>query len=328
MLPHPQVHRRKPPALREGDTIGIVAPASNIKRHLLDAGCEALRKLGYRPFYFDSILEQDLYFAGSVDRRTKELEEMFLQDDVKAIICARGGYGANYLLRSLNLETIAAHPKIFVGYSDITTLLTYFADQARLVTFHGPMVTKDFALRDGVDAPSWDAAISGTAQWDLAYGPGSEVKPLLEGAAEGILYGGCLSMLAASLGTPYEVRTDGTILFLEDVAAKPYQIDRMLMQLKLAGKLDDVRGLVFGEMLECTQKQNQGYTLEEVVLRVVEDLHIPVAYGLRSGHVSLKNVTLPIGVRAALRVTKEHVSLNFLEPATIPASSAVIRASK
>src|SRR5271154_6512272 len=106
MPPDPQPHRRKPPALREGDTIGIVAPASNIKRHLLDAGCEALRKMGYHPFYFDSILDQDLYFAGSVDRRTKELEEMFLQDDVKAIICARGGYGANYLLRTLNLETI------------------------------------------------------------------------------------------------------------------------------------------------------------------------------------------------------------------------------
>ncbi|MGA8341857.1 MAG: LD-carboxypeptidase, partial [Candidatus Sulfotelmatobacter sp.] len=113
----------KPPALRPGDTVGIVAPASNIKRADLDAGCEALRRAGYRPFYFDSILEQDLYFAGSVERRTRELEEMFVRDDVRAIVCARGGYGANYLLKDLDLQKLKTHPKIFVGYSDITTLL-------------------------------------------------------------------------------------------------------------------------------------------------------------------------------------------------------------
>src|ERR1700732_133466 len=128
----------KPPALRPGDTIGIVAPASNIKRGDLNAGCEALRSAGYRPFYFDSILEQDLYFAGSVERRVRELEEMFVRDDVRAIVCARGGYGANYLLRQLDLEKIRAHPKIFVGYSDITTLLTYVYDAGGFITFHGP----------------------------------------------------------------------------------------------------------------------------------------------------------------------------------------------
>ncbi len=107
----------KPPALRPGDTICIVAPASNIQRDALDAGCDALRNLGYKPFYFDSIFERDLYFAGPVDRRVHELEEMFLRDDVRAIICARGGYGSNYLLQALDLEKIKAHPKIFVGYS-------------------------------------------------------------------------------------------------------------------------------------------------------------------------------------------------------------------
>src|SRR5256714_9784646 len=116
--------RVKPPVLRAGDTVGIVAPASNIKRDDLEAGCEALRRAGYRPFYFDSILEQDLYFAGSVERRARELEEMFTRDDVRAIVCARGGYGANYLLTALDLDKIKAHPKIFVGYSDITCLLT------------------------------------------------------------------------------------------------------------------------------------------------------------------------------------------------------------
>ncbi|MBZ5571396.1 MAG: LD-carboxypeptidase [Acidobacteriia bacterium] len=320
MPPIPPITRIKPPALQPGDTVGIIAPASNIKRELLESGCEVLRKLGYKPFYFDSILDQDLYFAGSMDRRARELEEMFVRDEVRAIVCARGGYGANYLLDAIDLEKIKAHPKIFVGYSDITTLLTYFADAADFVTFHGPMVTKDFAHEDGVDAPSWEAALQGGSAWALDLGPGSGVKPLVEGSGEGILYGGCLSMLAASLGTPYEIHTAGTILFIEDVATKPYQIDRMLMHLKLAGKLDGLRGIVFGEMLDCVQAVDQSYTLEQVVLRVVGDLAVPVAYGLRSGHVSRRNVTLPLGVRAALNVMRGKVSLKILEPATVTRS--------
>ena len=138
---------------------------------------------------------------------------------------------------------------------------------------------------------------------------------MVQGQAEGILYGGCLSILVASLGTPNEIRTEGTILFLEDVAAEPFQIDRMLMQLKLAGKLNEVRGIVFGEMLDCRLSADQDYTLEEVVLRVVGDLKIPVAFGLRSGHVSRANLTLPIGVRARLDVGDE-VQLRILESAT------------
>ena len=145
---------------------------------------------------------------------------------------------------------------------------------------------------------------------------------MLAGSTEGVLYGGCLSMLAASLGTPYEIHTEGTILFIEDVAAKPYQIDRMLMQLKLAGKLADVHGIVFGEMLECVQNKDQDYTLEEVVLRLVGDLGVPVAYGLRSGHVSRRNIMLPLGVRAALNVGKREGSLRILESATTPAASS------
>jgi muramoyltetrapeptide carboxypeptidase len=123
-------------------------------------------------------------------------------------------------------------------------------------------------------------------------------------------------MLASSLGTPYEIRTTGTILFIEDVAAKPYQIDRMLMQLKLAGKLKDVRGIIFGEMMDCRQSPDQDYTLEEVVLRIIEDLHIPVAFGLRSGHVSRANITLPIGVQARL-IVDDSVKLRILEAATV-----------
>jgi muramoyltetrapeptide carboxypeptidase len=314
-MPSSPASRVKPPSLRPGDTIGIVAPASNINAGLLEAGSEALRKLGYKPFYFDSILDQEVYFAGTLERRVRELEEMFRREDVRAIICARGGYGANYLLRALDLKNIAAHPKIFMGYSDITTLLTWFADAAGIVTFHGPMVAKDFASQEGVDAASWEAAVGGVATWELGFDSGA--KPLAEGVAEGILYGGCLSILVASLGTPYEIQTAGTILFLEDVATKPYQVDRMLMHLKLAGKLDGVRGIILGEMLDCIQGKGQGYTLDEVVLRVVGNLGIPIAFGLRSGHVSRRDITLPIGVRAALNVSARGVSLKVLEPATI-----------
>ena len=311
--------RIKPPALRPGATLGIVAPASNLKRGDLEAGCEGLRRAGYCPLYSDTILDRDLYFAGSVERRARELQEMFERDDVEAIICARGGYGANYLLEALDFEKIKTHPKIFVGYSDVTTLLTYFSDRAGLVTFHGPMVAKDWLHEDGVDLASWQAALAGTSPWEPHLDAGSGARGLVDGTAEGILYAGCLSMLAASLGTPYEIQTAGTILFLEDVAAKPFQIDRMLMQLKLAGKLDEVRGIIFGEMLDCRQTANQEYTLEEVVLRIVAELGMPVAYGVRSGHVTAGNITLPIGVQAVLTVRGGQLSLKILESAVTAA---------
>jgi muramoyltetrapeptide carboxypeptidase len=305
--------RTKPPALMPGDTVGIVAPASPIQRNLLDAGCLALFRMGYKPFFLDSIFEQDLYFAGSAKRRARELEEMFRKPEVKAIICARGGYGCNYLLEEFDLNVVKEHPKIFVGYSDATTLLTWFTDSAKLVTFHGPMITRDFDdAADLLHVPSWKSALEGKAQWEIAAVPGSGIEPIVAGNAEGTLYGGCLSMLAASIGTPYAVRTDDTILFIEDIGAKPFQVDRMLMQLKLAGKFAGVRGIIFGEMLNCVQQHDQGYKLQEVVQRVVGDLGVPVAYGLRSGHVSKQNITLPFGVRAKLHVA-DSVRLSILE---------------
>ena len=313
-MPSSTSPRVKPPALHQGDLVGIVAPASNVKKSDLDAGCEALRRAGYRPFYFDSILDQDLYFAGSVTRRARELEEMFVRDDVRAIVCARGGYGSNYLLNAIDIDKIRTHPKILVGYSDLTTLLTYFLDFAGLVTFHGPMAAKDWAHDAGVDLASWQAALSGAPAWDVELN--SEVTGLEDGEAEGQMYGGCLSILVASLGTRYEVTTSNTILFLEDVAAKPFQIDRMLMQLKLAGKFDGVRGIIFGEMLDCAQSANQGYTLQEVITRIVGDLGLPVAYGVSSGHVTSGNITLPFGVQARLTVRGGHVRLKILQAAT------------
>jgi muramoyltetrapeptide carboxypeptidase len=314
---HP-AKRIKPPALKSGDTVGIIAPASNIDREMLASGCDVLGSLGYRPFYFDSIFEQEMYFAGSLDRRVREFEEMFEREEVKAIICARGGYGSNYLLQKIDRKKIIKHPKIFAGYSDITSLLTYICDSCGIVSFHAPMVTKDFTVPNGVDFASWEAAVSGTTEWAVRADSGA--KPLVNGLAQGILYGGCLSILVASLGTPYEIQTEGTILFIEDVATKPYQIDCMLMQLKLAGKFNNVRGIVFGEMLDCIQHKDQGYTVDTIVLRILGDLGIPIAYGMHSGHVSRGNITLPFGIQAALNIGENNVQLKILEAATVASS--------
>ncbi len=298
----------RPPALRIGDTVGIVAPAGPIKVDALEAGCATLRSMGYRPLYLESIVERDMYFAGSTERRLSELHEMFRREEVRAIICARGGYGCNYLLPGLDLELIRRNPKVFAGYSDVTTLLTYITDATGLITFHGPMATKDFAVVGGVDVESWQAAVSG-GRYIRTFDPKS-VTPLVRGEAEGRLYGGCLSMLAASLGTSYEIRTEGTILFIEDVAASPYQVDRMLMQLKLAGKFDRVRGILLGDFRDCDPEVGSGYTLQQVIMRIVGTLGIPVAYGVRSGHVCGGNMTIPIGVQAKIEV-KDEVTLGW-----------------
>lgn len=299
----------KPPPLRRGDKIGVVAPASNIQRDALDAGLKRLQELGYQVELGDSVFEQDLYFAGSPEARARDLMRMFQRADIRAIVCARGGYGSNYLLPLLDLELIRRNPKIFVGYSDLTSLLTWINDEVGLVTFHGPMVAKDFAHVDGVDVDSWLATVEARNGVEL------NATPLCTGEGEGTLYGGCLSILVASLGTQYEIETGETILFMEDIGAKPYQIDRMLMQLKYAGKLEGVRGIVFGEMQDCFQPGGQNYTLEEVILRVLGDLKIPIAFGLPSGHVRSRNVTLPFGIRARLQADSSSATLRLLETA-------------
>ncbi len=304
-----QLERLRPAALRPGDTVGIIAPASGFRRDEFEAGCAELLRLGYQPFYLPSIFGRERYFAGSVERRVSELHEMFSRSEVQAVLCARGGYGSNYLLPHLNLDLIRSHPKIFAGCSDVTTLLTYLSDVAGLITFHAPMVAGDIARPGGFDEASWLTALS-SGNGYLHEFEVEEVKPLAEGVGEGILYGGCLSLLCASLGTPYEIRTQGTILFIEDRAERPYRIDRMLMQLKLAGKLGGVQGLIFGEMIDCREPGLLDYTLQEVVMGIVGDLNIPIAFGLKSGHVSSGSITLPFGVRAKLAVG-ERVALGY-----------------
>jgi muramoyltetrapeptide carboxypeptidase len=290
-----------------------LAPASSFNREAFLAGCNRLQQMGYDPVYSQDIFERDIYFAGTVERRMHEFHELWRRDDIAALVCVRGGYGSNYLLEKLDYGMIAEHPKILLGCSDITSLLTSIHDRTGLICFHGPMVAKDIA-QGTFDGTSWESALQGAANWIV---PTSGIEVLRPGKATGRLYGGCLSMLVGSLGTPFEVHTDDTILFIEDIAEKPFRIDRMLMQLRLAGKLEKVRGFVFGEMLDCAPPQGETYTLQQVIMRILAPYNVPVVYGLKSGHVTSGNITLSIGVKAELEAEGAEVQLRILEAATL-----------
>jgi muramoyltetrapeptide carboxypeptidase len=307
----------KPAALRQGDKVGVIAPASSFSRDGFLDGCDRLRQMGYEPVYSQSIFDRDIYFAGTVERRAHEFQEFWRRDDIAALMCVRGGYGSNYLLEKLDYGMIAGRSKILLGCSDITSLLTAINDRTGLVGFHGPMVAKDIA--DGTfDLSSWKSALEGAANWSI---PTVGVEVLHTGKAAGRFYGGCLSMLVASLGTPYEIQTEGCILFIEDIAEKPFRIDRMLMQLRLAGKLEKVSGFVFGEMLDCAPPKGETYSLQQVITRVLAPYNVPIIYGLKSGHVSSGNITLPIGVQAELEAQGADVTLRILEASTVPAGT-------
>jgi muramoyltetrapeptide carboxypeptidase len=301
----------KPRALRPGDRIGIVAPAGPADEQALHTGAEALRGLGYDVVFGDTVFARDGYFAGSTEARARDLVGMFERDDVHAIFCARGGYGSNYLLSALEKLDLREHAKPFIGYSDITTLLTFFLDRG-LVCFHGPMVAPDFS-RGAADVRSLYAALTGE-EITFEFATETPTTTIASGSASGILCGGCLSLLVASVGTPFEIQTEDTILFMEDVNVWPYQLDRMLRQLQLAGKFEGVRAVVFGEMLNCGSAECHPST-RATVERIVGKLGIPVAYGLQSGHVSGANLTLPLGVRADVEFTESNVRIRCA-PAT------------
>jgi muramoyltetrapeptide carboxypeptidase len=252
------------------------------------------------------------YFAGTTQARLEDLHAAFLDPAAGAIFCSRGGYGCNYLLGGLDLGLVREHPKPFLAHSDMTCLQTWLLDQLGLISFHGPMVSGDFSQPEGVDEGSLLAALGGD-RWFV--GEASGLRVLQPGTASGILYGGCLTLLAASLGTPYAPRTEGKLLFLEDRDVKPYQLDRLLRQLVLAGKFEGVKGIIFGEMVDCIAPGQKPGMLDEVILRVLDWFHGPIAIGLRSGHVSRRNVTLAFGIEAELHLVGAPV-LSFLERAT------------
>lgn len=302
----------RPAAVREGARVAVVAPASSARHEAIEHGMAALRARGYDPVASEHALgKQPPYFSGSVAERLEDLHAAFADPEVKAIFTTRGGYGSNYLLEALDLDLVRANPKPLVSYSDLTAVQTWLLDQTGLPAFHGPLVAGDFSREGGVHDASLNAALGGGL---VEAGSAEGLRMLKPGRADGVLYGGCLSILVASLGTRFAPQTEGKLLFIEDVGAKPYQIDRMLRQMVLAGKLDGVSGIVFGEMLDCASPHTAPDFLEQVILGVLDWFDGPIAIGLRSGHVSHANVTLPFGVRAEL-VLEEEPRLRCLEPA-------------
>jgi muramoyltetrapeptide carboxypeptidase len=312
-VPSPEVRNLTVPAVRRGSRVAVISPASYPQPEKLAQGVEALGRFGYIPSVGRQALSKaDHYFAGSAQARLEDLHAAFLDPATGAIFCSRGGYGSNYLLGSLDLGLLREHPKPFIAHSDMTCMQTWLLDQIGLPSFHGPMVAGDFSLPDGVDEPSLLAALGGE-RWFV--GEASGLRTLNPGRASGVLYGGCLTLLAASLGTPYAPRTEGKLLFLEDRDVKPYQLDRLLRQMILAGKFAGVTGIIFGEMLDCVAPGQKANILDEVILRVLDWFQGPVAVGLRSGHVSRRNVTLAFGIEAELDLVRAPL-LSFLEQAT------------
>jgi muramoyltetrapeptide carboxypeptidase len=303
----------KPPPVAPCARIAVVAPASSADSQRITRGIQALRSLGY-----DAVAAEHLYgkhppyFSGTPEDRLADLHRAFADPSVAAIVCARGGYGSNYLLEGLDLNLIRAHPKPFFAYSDMTVLQTWVLDQIGLVAFHGPMAAADFSVDNGVHLPSFHAALSGSL---VQAGAEQGIRVLHPGRARGVVYGGCLSILSSALGTPYASKTEGKLVFLEDQAEKPYRIDRMLRQMILASKFEGVRGFIFGEMLGCDSAGADPRLLDQVILEVLRDFDVPIAIGLRSGHVSADNVTLPLGIEAELILDGGEPLLRYLEPA-------------
>lgn len=306
----------KPPAVPTNAAIGLVTPASAAQPDRIEGGAAALRSLGFAPRLAAHALHRGpLYFAGTPAERLADFHAAFADSATSAVMALRGGYGSNYLLDGLDLSIVAAHPKPFFAYSDLTGVQLYLLDRLGLPAFHGPMLAADFYREDGVHLESFRAAIAGRP-YTLGSAEGLRVlkRAQTQTSVTGTLYGGCLSILVSLLGTPWEPATENKLLFLEDAGAKPYQIDRMLWQLRAAGKLAGASGIVFGEMLDCASPGAGADLLDRAILSALDGLDIPVAIGLRSGHVSRQNVTLTFGVAAELAMGDE-AALALVEPA-------------
>ncbi|RZU42684.1 S66 peptidase family protein [Edaphobacter modestus] len=304
----------KPRALRSGATLAVISPASTPKRELVERGIAELEAAGYRTrlgkYAFGG---GPLYYAGTWAERLEDIHAAFADDSVDGIICTRGGWGSAELLPHLNADLIRSNPKAFIGYSDHSSLHCWLQNEANLTSFYGPMVAADFAREGGVDPASWRNTFEGASGWSLDSEDGLRV--LQPGVADGRLLGGCISILAAGLGTPFAPRLTGSVLFLEDIGTKPYQWDRMLLHLRYSGRLEDVRGIVFGDMTQCADLEEQDL-LERAILHGLRGFQGPVAIGLRCGHVDGANRTLPLGVQVQLDLTDgKNPRLTFLEAA-------------
>ena len=285
----------KPPALRPGDTVGVVALAAAVDHGGLERGAAAIRDLGYRVKLSPHVLDRAGIFAGEDRVRARELAAFFHDPEVKAVFGARGGYGSGRLLPLLDFAELARAPKIFVGFSDATFLLNALVDHSHMVSFHGPMVAMDVARGLSPRAVAHLQALLGGA-------PGFQLEAteaLRPGIAEGPLIGGCLSVIVATMATPWQPAFDGRILFLEDTGEKAYRIDRMLVQMRQAGVFERVAGVIFGSLRPVAESALEPALIAEFVGEQTAGVECPVLFGIEAGH-GTENLTLPLGIRVRL----------------------------
>lgn len=315
----------KPRALRPGDTAGIVSPSTQVTDpDQLQLAQRTVEYFGLKPRWASSVRSHRAQGVATVAERVNDLHEMFRDPDVRGIFCIRGGYGASQLLADLDYDLIRRNPKVFVGYSDITALHLAIHKMTGLVTFHGPVVLSEFTTYT-LDCYR-RALFQSSPLGRLANPPESnKLRPshpwrtIHEGVAEGRLIGGNLTLISTLMGTPYEIETDGRIFFTEDVGEEAYRIDRMLTQLRLAGKLQAAAGAVFGECHDCGPNDYKpsfawNMTLGEVLDDRFSGIRAPVFSGLTIGHTA-DQLTLPIGVTASLDAT--NGTLTVEESATV-----------
>jgi muramoyltetrapeptide carboxypeptidase len=296
----------KPRALRPGDRIAIVSPASAFAREDFDRGVEELRRLGYEPVYHDSVFDRSVFTSGPPELRAAAFVRAWSDPSVAALIAVRGGYGSVHLLPQLNGWSPQQQAKLFIAYSDNTSILSWLTCQCGVTAVHGPMLEGRLARGSaGYDEHSFTRVLQGAGAGLVLAPP--ELTVVTEGEASGPLYGGTMTQLTASLGTPYAFDPPaGCVLFLEDVNERPYRIDRMLTQLQLSGVLGRAAAIVFGEMRGCDEADG-GPTARQVVESFFEEDERPVLFGFPSGHTTGPCWTLPLGVR--VRVTTGPASI-------------------
>ena len=291
------------PKLKRGSRVAVVSPASAARAELVEAGCERLRGFGYEPVVMPHALDRGpLYYAGTAEDRVADLHAAFVDESIDGVICTRGGWGSAELLPLLDRELVRANPKVFVGYSDHTSLHAWFWNECGMPTFYAPMVAADWSKSDGLGERTWRAAVEGDGVWSVSAEDG--LKVLREGNAEGRLLGGCLSIVVEALGTPWVLKIEEpTVLFLEDIGTKPYKWDRFLQHLKFAGGLKNVRGIVFGDM-SANIEESETELLEAACLHALRDFEGPVTIGLKCGHVERRNRSLPLGAWVTMNGTE------------------------
>ena len=294
---------RKPQALQPGDRIAIIAPASPFARDEFDRGVAELRRLGLEPVYSDRVFARTGYLAGAAEDRARDFLDAWTDPAIAAIVAARGGYGSVQLLPFLNREAFLERAKAFIGYSDNTSLMTWLMQECGVVTFHGPMVEGRLARGPaGYDLASFQRSLfTPEAAGEIAP---DQLETLAAGEATGELVGGTLTQLVASLGTPYAFNPPaGCVLFLDDIAERPYRLDRMLTQLRLAGLLERAAAIVFNELPKCDEPGGDPRA-RDAVRDVLRDFRGPILFGLPSGHTDGAAITLPFGVLARVVATR------------------------